>query len=145
MKMLRTILMIATTTLILASCKKSDTPGNPGDFFNCHIQQQWTQQSTFDYLVGKWQLIYASNSSGQLALENIILIFEDNGTLRVFKDGQPISTTSFGVIQFDAQTYGLYTSASSPYTDGRILFCGGEVEFNGSYTGGADHWFRKAQ
>jgi hypothetical protein len=142
MSRLRILPLMILLLLTAVACQKQENY-NPGDFYSCHHQSFWTDQQCYDQLLGKWQLIYAESGEVQQATENIILIFTDDNILRVFRDGQEILVTYFHVQFWDSENYTISTNDYSPYTQGRLLFCGSEMECSDNTTG-RNNYFRKA-
>ena len=146
------LLLTTLLSFLLLSCEKENTIKSlltQQEIWDCHHNENWDSNSTFDYLIGEWQWIYAENNwhpdNGlETQSANYFIKFNRDSSLIIRKNDKQFGSTRWELefnetellyqFKLDSQITNLY---------GRILICNNIMECNHSYIDGSDNYFLK--
>ncbi len=144
------ILLWAITFVLVACNKDENSPISQGDMWDCHHKTAWNLLKTKNALIGKWEWVYTGcfwspeNANGD-EFKGLTIEFKPNNTLEVKENGQTIQTSTWKVVDGDADLFALDVTPNVNQLYGRILFCDERVEFNDSYIDGCDNYFERKE
>ena len=139
------LLFVLIMGIIACADDNTKPPMTLSEFYTCHHEKIWNQNSTRDSLIGIWDWIYIGrfNSGQNTEMQGVTIEFKPDSTL-VTKVKDSITHISFWiVVDGDADMYAVEESPVGEYLGGRIQFCDDLVLFNDSYRDLFDNYFRK--
>lgn len=113
----------------------------------CHDEEFWDQKKIADKLLGRWRWIYttctdASDEAFFQKFKGLVIEFLPNNTFISTYEGVSPQEGTYNVSSNDGKYYSLKITPEFESMVGRLLFCNDELEFNYSYTGGCNNFFR---
>jgi hypothetical protein len=131
----------------LNSCKDENIkpPLTLSEFYNCHHETIWNEESTRDSLIGKWDWIYTgrSNFGQNVDDQKISIEFKSDSTLVTEVKDSITQISSWYVVNGDADMYAVEIHPINENLGGRIQFCNDLVVFNFGYLDLIDNYYRK--
>ncbi|MGB0839850.1 MAG: hypothetical protein ACPGXL_06900 [Chitinophagales bacterium] len=151
MKQLKRIFPIVAMTLLLiiVSCSKdSIRPVGFDRMSECHAGTAWDSTKLTNALIGEWEWEYLSCYSGDDEGDNsiyqgLVIEFKSDYTLEVSENGVVTQNSTWEWKEGAVYYTGVKATPSVGQLYGVMLFCGGRVEFRGSYTDVCDNIFKR--
>jgi len=125
------------------SCEYDKT-NNLKELWECNARQNLDSAKLTNELIGTWIWTYHYDEIGGTIIANKdVKVTFSTGTFKVFENSVIITQGSWSIR--NATSIELYLEMSNPsdYLGGRILLCGNQVMFNGSYVDGPDNLFTR--
>jgi hypothetical protein len=141
-------------SLLTQNCSKSQGDQNvhadqinTKQLMDCYTAQNYDSTRLASQLIGNWKWIesYAYAIGSVQADKAVFLNLTQGGTYTVTVNSVISSQGHWGLQIVDGNGFGLVTTQSINYLQGRILLCGNQLLFNNSYIDGADNLFARIQ
>ncbi len=117
---------------------------------DCHNENEWTKAKVNEAITGKWIWtlgvcpIY-NEQNEQLVEEHLTLHFFGKDLLEIIHYEQVIQKSNWRIQERANGTYTIQIRPSIASISGRVLFCQGEMIFNGSYNSRCDNYFSRVE
>jgi hypothetical protein len=144
----RLTLFYITIIIGLTACKKHQIlPGvYLADFIECNAAQNLDSTAISAKLIGTWtwkkQSIPSTNRFRH-ADKNIKVTFNSDSTFSVMENSTLLLQSTWKLVYYSANDYGLRTNEYSQYVGGEIYFCDNQLFFFASPVDGVDNLFER--
>lgn len=139
-------------SLALLACNQEenfpDPPVSHTEMWNCYQKTSWDSLKIKNALVGEWEWEYIAcawnlKAASYDEFKELTVEFKPDNTVAVKENGQTIETSSWKVIDGDADLFALSVDTKVAPLYGRILICDNRVVFNGSYIDLCDNYYKR--
>jgi hypothetical protein len=143
--------LIVAISIILFSCTKDVKPPiSQGDIWDCHHKKMWDSLNTKNTLIGEWDWEYIAcywnpEDANDTDFKGLSIEFKSDNTLDLKENGKTIQTSTWKVVDGDADLFAIDVYPNVTQLYGRILFCENRVEFNDSFIDGCDNYFKRKE